>query len=638
MRARSATPAVVVAALITAGQVSPSRAQHPLGRTSRAIDASTTPPQRLAPSPGQAPAVQPLNAKVTETLMGPTLAGPGVAARLVMSEDGDHLAVVTAKGSRQVVLVDGVEGPVFDEIPLNFAWSSHRGSGPPMVFSPTGGRSAYVARRAGDFIAVVDGKEATTLMTAATQGGRSGNPAGWGFKFNHDGSRLAYAAHATAGAWVMVVDGVPSPPYHAIDLRQVLLNGKRLVYVAQTADQQWHAVVDGKPGPGYVGIQSLQLTPDGAHYAYLAFPIGSQRAVAVVDGVVEGQSYQGLADLEQAPDGRVAYVVAKTVAPGAAHGGGTGALIVAGKEQVGSCGNGTSPMCLSFGNRRPDGVTPERRVAWSPDGKGFAYVQSNAPNPGMTVIVNGKPMGPSFGNATELSWSPDGSRFAYLETSPNGFFQVIDGVEIEAANDVPEFQWSPDGKRYAFVGKQGVVVDGKEQPKGKGYRRESLRWSPDSKHFVYGSQVTVGDHSPVVDGEVKPVYLGQFMAATQVRPPITFPSFSFSGDGSRLAYVARRYDATGRANTNDLVFVDAASYQGGMGSYSFPAFSPDGRHFATLIRTAQGSVVMIDGKVGPPYESMVLDLVSAVRFVGPNRYRFFGIKGGQIYRVTLDIS
>lgn len=84
--------------------------------------------------------------------------------------------------------------------------------------------------------------------------------------------------------------------------------------------------------------------------------------------------------------------------------------------------------------------------------------------------------------------------------------------------------------------------------------------------------------------------------------------------------------------------VDGVSYQGPMESYMFPAFSPDGKHFATVITTGTGWVVMIDGKVGPSYESLVLELISAARFVGPNTYRFYGIKGGQIYRVTFDIS
>ena len=66
-----------------------------------------------APASAQAPPAPPLNAKVTERLMGPR------TQRIHLSEDGEHIAIVAPKGSREVVLMDGVEGPLFDEIPLN---------------------------------------------------------------------------------------------------------------------------------------------------------------------------------------------------------------------------------------------------------------------------------------------------------------------------------------------------------------------------------------------------------------------------------------------------------------------------------------------------------------------------------------
>jgi hypothetical protein len=426
---------------------------------------------------------------VTETLMGPAVRG-GLTAWTVLSEDGDHLAVVAAKGSRQVLLVDGVEGPAFDEIPLNFAWSLSREGRGSIVFSPTGGHSAYVGRRAADFIAVIDGKEAGTLTTTATV--NNGTARGWAFMFSHDGTRLAYAAGGP-GAWVMIVDGVKSAPYAAIDFSQAFLKGKRLVYVAQTADQQWHAVVDGKPSPGYVQISSLQVTPDGAHYAYLANSGGPLKTVAVVDGVESKGAGLGVQELELAPDGRFAYV-GWTVAPRPnvdRDENAKAALFVGGQALPGICCGPT------FSNRLPGGIAnPRRYVAWSPDGKGFAYIKSNRPAPGVTVIVDGKPMGPAYQLAEDLIWSPDGSRLAYVGTSPAGSFEVIGGQETEALNNSTEFHWSPDGKRYAFQGKNSLLVDGKEQPK-VGYLLESFRFSSDSKHFAYASMA--GNDRLVVD-------------------------------------------------------------------------------------------------------------------------------------------
>ena len=67
-------------------------------------------------------------------------------------------------------------------------------------------------------------------------------------------------------------------------------------------------------------------------------------------------------------------------------------------------------------------------------------------------------------------------------------------------------------------------------------------------------------------------------------------------------------------------------------------FSPDGKHFATVITTGQGWVAMIDGKVGPSYEALLPSNVASCRFVAGHTFRSYGIKAGQIYRVTLDIS
>lgn len=587
-----------------------------------------------APSWGQNPAVRPLNAKVQETLMGSANSGRVVA----MSEDGDHLGIVTAKGSRQVMLIDGVEGPVFDEIP-----SIILGVQVAIQFSPTGGHSAYVGRRGGDFIAVVDGKEAGTLFTTQSQQSVGyGSAAGWKFWFSNDGSRLAYAAIADAGGWVMVVDGARSPGYRLIDFRQTMLNGKRLIYVAQTADQQWHLVADGKPGPGYGGISQLKLTPDGAHYAFVAQSVGSPNPVAVVDGVVEGQALFGVHFLEQAPDGRVAYQASIRPAPNDRSG--LAALIVGGRALPGSCGTVSPGNCQSFNNPQSAGFDVGYRgshVAFSPDGKGFAYIESNRPTrPDVTVMVNGKAMGPTYQQATDLTWSPDGSRFAYRGQSPTGSFLVLDGEELPNYGQITEFQWSPDGKRYSFIGSgQGfqVIVDGKPQPKALGYSKDSFRWSPDSKHFAYGSQVSVSNYAPVVDGETKPVFLEEFFAMNPGQQRITFVPFLFSSDGSHLAYVARKYDATRRATGRAAVVVDGVSYEGPMESYTCPSFSPDGKHFATVITTGQGWVVMIDGKVSPSYENLHLTRVTACRFLDNDTYRFYGIKGGQIYRVTLAL-
>jgi hypothetical protein len=576
----------------------------------------------------QNPAPPPsLNAKVQETLIGP------YGGLMHMSADGEHMGMMTPKGSRQVVSIDGVEGPVFDEIP-QFIFSAQV----PIYFSPTGGHHAYVGRRGGDFIAVVDGKEAGTLFTSQTQQSVSYNSnQGWKFWFNNDGSRLAYAGIAPAGAgFVMVLDGVKSPVYRGIDFRQTVMNGKRFIYVAQTADQKWLAVVDGKPGPSYAAITSLTVTPDGAHYAYIGSqqnPTGPTTAV-VVDGVA-GTSYFGVGDLELAPDGRVAYIATTNRGDGDRRGG-EAILVVDGAtvQRV----SGPTGIALQFANTlRPSFRSPYRRVAWSPDGKGFAIIKPNSPDPGVTVMANGKPMGPTYLSADELQWSSDGSRFAYLGTSPNGTFAVVDGQELPFSN-ISEFQFSPDGKRYAFRAGQGgsaVVVDGKEVSKAIMPINGSLRFSSNSKHFAYGAQTSTGNSQAFLDGVAKPTFLGNFVSQTLVQPALNFPEVFFSPDGNRIAYVGRKQSPTARFG----VFVDDVSYEAGQ-SFTFPSFSPDSKHFAVFTTSGQGMALMIDGKIASTtntYTYLLPLQPTAARFVDNNTFRFYGIKDNQIYRVTVSL-
>ena len=577
----------------------------------------------------QAPSGPPLNAKAQETLMGP------MSQRVVLSDEGDHIAIVTAKGSRQVVLIDGVEGPAFDEIPMNFTWSTYRGSRGSLGFSATGGHSAYVGRRGGDFIAVVDGKEAATLSTPAMlQGGNVGSTTGWRFAFNKDGTRLAYGAMTGPGSWVMVVDGVNGPAYRALDLTQTELNGRRLVYVAQTADQKWHAVVDGKPGPAFDAISELKLTPDGLHYAFIGVRVslGPKRYLVVNDGI-EGTAWFTISGLEQAPDGRIAYEA--TTRLGDASGrGGEGAVFVGGLSVP-----NTLTYNVSYYDKNRIGYrlgSARQRIAWSPDGKRFAYVQRNPPAPDITVMVNGKQMGPSYLAAEDLLWSPDGARLFYQGSSPNGTLAVVDGQEFGAYNWVKEFQWSPDGKRYAFQAASStggvVMVDGKELPKTRGVIDASILFSPDSKHIAYGGQPGVSVYQPVVDGVAKPHNLQQFTSRNN--PPINFPVFSWSPDGNRLAYVGFTMDPIPKGG----VVVDGTMYPGPSAGFEFPSWSPNSKHFATAVWVGRGFQPLVDGKIGPAWENMVVLHSAAFRFIDDHTLRFYGIKAGQIYRVTLDLG
>ena len=251
-------------------------------------------------------------------------------------------------------------------------------------------------------------------------------------------------------------------------------------------------------------------------------------------------------------------------------------------------------------------------------------------------MVNDKPVGPAYLAAEELLWSPDGARLTFQAGSPNGTFAVVDGQEFGPYTWVKEFQWSPDGKRYVFQAAGstggGVIVDGKEQPKTRGVVDASILFSPDSKHIAYGGHPGVSVYQPLVDGVAKPHNLQNF--TTRNNPPINFPVFSWSPDGNHIAYVGFTMDPIPKGG----VVVDGTMYPGPSAGFQFPSWSPNSKHFATAVWGGRGFQPLVDGKIGPAWEDIVVLHSAAFRFVDDHTLRFYGIKAGQIYRVTLDLG
>src|SRR5258708_5557923 len=102
--------------------------------------------------------------KVDEQVMTPSgWIGAAVSAH------GVHVAVLALKGSRNVVLIDGVEGPIFDQLlegggrlynrPLNVDLAIWPPKSGPIAFSDDGTHCAYLGKVGNQYIAVLDGKE-----------------------------------------------------------------------------------------------------------------------------------------------------------------------------------------------------------------------------------------------------------------------------------------------------------------------------------------------------------------------------------------------------------------------------------------------------------------------------------------------
>ena len=72
-----------------------------------------------------------------------------------ISPKGLHLAAVVLRGSRQVLVHDGVDGPRFDRV----LTLSSRSNGVKVAWSDDGARFAYHGKLGQEYVIVVDGKE-----------------------------------------------------------------------------------------------------------------------------------------------------------------------------------------------------------------------------------------------------------------------------------------------------------------------------------------------------------------------------------------------------------------------------------------------------------------------------------------------
>jgi hypothetical protein len=535
------------------------------------------------------------------------------------------------------VILDGVDGPEFDH-------AAHSGGEAiDVAFSRDGKRSAYLAQHGANLVAVVDGKEAYTVY-AMSPGDTGDNmvPAiappyahvtgdkqvPHQFLISPSGAHVAVMAEE-GHSWYMFLDGVKSAPYLSIDRRQVAFVADRLVYCAQTTDTKWHMVVNDNPGPAYdfqgpasPSVTPLQVSEDGQHYAFIGRNSGN--SVAAIDGVPgtprPNVGSSGLHNLVIASNGRVAYL-------GYTAGLSKEALFV-GDQQV---SDQTSAFTVN-----PEANVPQRsdKVVFSPDGKKFAYAK---PVPGgIAAIIDGK-QSQAYDAIGVIGFSPD-SRRAFFVGVKNTIdnFVVIDGQEMPGQHIAKNFVFSQNGSRFGYEGYDGqlgftMVIDGKPSGRFLNLIDNSLAFSADGKRSVYAACAQYSHCQVVEDGKTTEVP-GLYPYMTRMSPHIVFPPVLFSPDGTRLVY---GYPGS---NGTSIVINGQETVHGT--NFTYHCFSPDSKHFAIAMWTSKGYSVFVDGKVGPSYD----DLVEAnanenlFRFVDAHTLRFLGVKGGQVYRVTVDLG
>ncbi len=175
----------------------------------------------------------------------------------VMTRAGCHVAKVEGeRGKEMFVRRDGQCGKAYADI-------AHP------VFSPDGSALGYAGRGVGGWRFVINDQEGPIFDEVKPDT----------FVFSNDGKRHAYLARK-AGRLVAVVDGVlqaeaggdvvpwhqpPQPP----QLPVFSADGSSVAYLEDSQRRkQMRVVVNGKPGEFFdgVGLQSLRFSPDGRHF------------------------------------------------------------------------------------------------------------------------------------------------------------------------------------------------------------------------------------------------------------------------------------------------------------------------------------------------------------------------------------
>ena len=598
----------------------PGNAAHAGSGVAHASNPGSASPAPEAASPGS------LNAKVTETLLGPRKQD----GLFVVSPDGGHYAVSAMHGSRELVIVDGVDGPEFDHAAHGWGGATLQ-----VTFSADGKHSCYVGQRGDDLIEVRDGKDAfvITNVHAPTNGSVTSIDSLHQCLMSRSGDHAAVVSVASVdadGAGYgnrVFLDGVKGPAFDTIDVKQIAFVGEKLVYAAYTKDQKWHMVVNNVAGPAYAAVQSLTVNEENNHYAYIVTTVGGQMVVADgVPGPVRPRFANGVTYLTVASNGRVGYLGFKAESPG--HVSGTQVLYVDEKEIS------SDIRAFAVVDQSGKGQILVGYFLFSPDGKRIAFAKQ-VPG-GTAAVIDGK-VGRAYDTIGVMQFSPDSKHDFYVGNRTLAFV-VVDGQEMDGQGTVKNFVYSKEGGRLgyeAYSVQTGfhVVVDGKPSATFHEILVNSLSFSPDGKRYTYSACTNFSVCQMIVDGESKGIP-SLIPFTTRARPPIDFPPVFFSPDGTRLVYGYPKSDGT----SGNVIVINNQEIMHGHGTYEFPAFSPDSKHFATMFWTGHAYSLFVDGKSGAPYEDFLEVNRNVAKFVDAHTFRFLGVKNGMVYRVVVDLG
>jgi Tol biopolymer transport system component len=496
-----------------------------------------------------------------------------------ISPRGQHVAAMVLRGSRTVIVHDGVEGPRFDEILAQAGQQSR------VVFSEDGERYAYVGRLGDEWVLLVDGKEVARGKPWADA---SNGPIVKLLGFT-PGDRHVYvvtnSGDTSAPRAQLHIDGKAGPLVYG-DSRFSITpifspDGERHVYATKVlrGGGGWAdaLVVDGTLTTN--GIGRPQFSADGRLFMTL---VQGPQTVVLADGKPYLQATGGI-ELRMAPVGSmVVAIVTQRSATGQ-----TQMLVVDGKRVTGSECRGTF-----------------MGIYMSRDGKHWAGRCQDA-GYAHWVMTDGK-KGAQYQSATAVDFTQDGrpvygammnqKQFVIVGEEEFGPYESVDHGQValrDMGNPVQETGAARVvGNHVAFdavpVGGNGfdrvVVINGKSFT---ARRATHPVVSPETgRHAYLAGNAPL--HDVFVDGQqVAGLQLASEQSQIQGRPRITF-----SRDGKHVAFPAFTRDR------RIVMAVDGKAVETPARTMHNPTFTPDASHLLWLA-TAMGqprSSIYVDGE------------------------------------------
>jgi hypothetical protein len=538
--------------------------------------------------------------QVTETVVAPATAG----GMFVLSQNEARVAYVGLKGTRTVVSVDGVEGPVLDEVFNAFmgspggqlmlhnanAGGKFNGTPTAVIFSESGAHYAYIGRQGNEYVVIHDGKEV----------GR--------------GARNDLALqHLPLGL---------SPKGHFVFWgEQKIVEGRG----------QYRLIFDGQAGP-WAGHQDMKpvFSPDDLHYAYTAGTVADyQKPMLIVDGKVAG--YTGVSP-QYTADSKLLLTIKSE---------GNNVVLANGKPVVsaglsvekvipGPTGSHYAVILrkgtinyewmgvLYLDGKEVPGTYGAMDLTYSPDGQHYALRCKNPEAKTFFMVIDGKKGAEYPTVADKVSWSPDSSIAIYQIASSGRNFVVVNNTEEFPVMSVGSLTRDPivfpsTGHRYAFSSGDNLtrsyltIVDGKNQlPANLSPNGDSFDFSPNGAHWaMVTSPVGRNDFAGLlIDGKLdQDLVVGAFGGGSWITPTRN-PHFVWSPDGKYLARMSRHADNSAPG----LYINDALVFPTSRGVIR-PAFSPDSRHFYWQAPEKRPDR-------GPPYHSVYADGAKIVTLSG----------------------